>query len=47
MEKKQQPSEETKPADEPMVPTPEEQLAEEDASDPDVGVDGTGVGELP
>ena len=27
--------------------TPEEILAEEDRLDPDVGVDGTGVGELP
>lgn len=27
--------------------TPEEILAEEDERDPDVGVDGTGVGELP
>ena len=27
--------------------TPEEVLAEEDTLDPDVGIDGTGVGELP
>jgi hypothetical protein len=29
------------------VPTPEELLAETEADDPDVGIDGTGVGELP
>lgn len=29
------------------VPTPEERLAETEADDPDVGIDGTGVGELP
>lgn len=29
------------------TPTPEELLAETEADDPDVGIDGTGVGELP
>lgn len=29
------------------APTPEELLAETEADDPDVGIDGTGVGELP
>lgn len=29
------------------APTPEERLAETEADDPDVGIDGTGVGELP
>jgi hypothetical protein len=29
------------------VPTPEELLAETEIDDPDVGIDGTGVGELP
>jgi hypothetical protein len=29
------------------VATPEELLAETEADDPDVGIDGTGVGELP
>jgi hypothetical protein len=28
-------------------PTPEERLAETDVEDPEVGVDGTGMGELP
>ena len=28
-------------------PTPEERLAETDAEDPEVGADGTGMGELP
>jgi hypothetical protein len=32
---------------EPEPRTPEEVLAEEDPGDPDVGADGTGVGELP
>ena len=41
------------PTNQPSAPaaaderTPEEVLAEEDSLDPDVGVDGTGVGELP
>lgn len=29
------------------APTPEELLAETESDDPDVGIDGTGVGELP
>ena len=32
---------------EPDERTPEEVLAEEDDTDPDVGADGTGMGELP
>jgi hypothetical protein len=30
-----------------LAPTPDEVLAESEAEDPDVGIDGTGVGELP
>lgn len=29
------------------APTPEELLAETESDDPDVGIDGTGIGELP
>jgi hypothetical protein len=37
----------TQPAPEAGAPTPEELLAETQPSDPEVGADGTGMGELP
>ncbi len=46
MHKQPEPQDTPRETDEPQ-PTPQELLAEQDESDPDVGVDGTGVGELP
>ena len=33
--------------EQPSAPTPEERIAETTADDPEVGSDGTGLGELP
>jgi hypothetical protein len=41
------PSDEPKPVQPVGAPTPEELLAETQADDPEVGSDGTGMGELP